>query len=165
MLENERALYAFLLDYARMLAADIDEAELARQPVSGMNHPAWILGHLALCTDFALMLLGEPKACPKEWSGLFGPGSTLTTDRAAYPSKADLLAALESGHERVGRAAERIDPARLGEAHPFRLAFLEGKIDTVGLMLAHLLTTHEAAHLGQLSAWRRAMGMPGVLSL
>jgi ATP-dependent RNA helicase RhlE len=32
-------------------------------------------------------------------------------------------------------------------------------------LLAHLITTHEAVHLGQLSAWRRMMGLPGVLKL
>jgi hypothetical protein len=30
-------------------------------------------------------------------------------------------------------------------------------------MLLHLITTHPMLHLGQLSAWRRAMGLPGVI--
>ena len=31
---------------------------------------------------------------------------------------------------------------------------------TIGDGLGYLLVAHEANHLGQLSAWRRAMGMP-----
>jgi hypothetical protein len=29
--------------------------------------------------------------------------------------------------------------------------------------VAHLMTTHAASHLGQLSAWRRLRGLPAVL--
>src|SRR3954465_416435 len=31
-----------------LLVADLPDADLARQPAPGMNHPAWILGHLAI---------------------------------------------------------------------------------------------------------------------
>jgi len=35
-------------------------------------------------------------------------------------------------------------------------------LPTRGDLLAHILTTHEATHLGQLSAWRRQLGFPPV---
>jgi hypothetical protein len=163
MFEREIRLHAFLLDYAKRLAEGIDDERMVEQPSPGMNHPAWIYGHLALCTDYALGLLGAPKLCPEPWTERFGPGSALLTDRSAYPSKGELLDALARGHEAVAQRAASADPATLDQPHPFKMAFLEGQITTVGEMLAHLMTTHEASHLGQLSAWRRAMGMPEVL--
>jgi hypothetical protein len=53
----------------------------------------------------------------------------------------------------------------MSEPHTLELRFLKGPLPTVGDLLAHLMTTHEAAHLGQLSAWRRLLGLPGVLQL
>ncbi len=91
MFEHECKLYAFVLYYARQLTADIDDAQLAEQPAPGMNHPAWIIGHLAICTDYAAMTLGLEKTCPEAWHKMFGPGSTLTTNRSDYPSKAELI--------------------------------------------------------------------------
>lgn len=165
MFDRERTLYAFLLGYARKLVADVDDARFADQPAPGLNHPAWIVGHLAVAADYALQLLGRPTLCPRDWQVRFGPGSTPRPDRAVYPSKADLLAALERGHAAVGEAAAGAAPEGLDRAHEVPIAFLKESIPTAGGLIAHLLTTHEAAHLGQLSAWRRLVGLPGVLQL
>jgi hypothetical protein len=39
------------LGYAKRLVADIPEAQMAVQPAAGMNHAAWVLGHLACTAD------------------------------------------------------------------------------------------------------------------
>jgi hypothetical protein len=165
MFDHERTLYAFVLWYARGLMADVDDADLAAQPAPGMNHPAWILGHLAIATDYALNLLGLPGHCPAAWHEQVGPGSTPGTDRAAYPGKAELLEALERGHSAVSEAAAVADPARLQAVHDLPFEFLQAHVPTVGDLIAHLMTTHPAVHLGQLSAWRRLRGLPGVLGV
>lgn len=165
MFEYARKLYDFQLDYARLLVRDIDDARLAEQPVSGMNHGAWILGHMAISTDFALPLFGEPKVCSEDWHARFGPGSVVQTDRGAYPGKEELLDALARGHEAVARASMIATPEAMERLHPVEIAFLKQSLPTVGDLVSHLMTTHEAIHLGQLSAWRRALGMPGVLQL
>ena len=97
MFERECAVYAFLLGYARRLVADIDDAQLADQPTPGVNHPAWLLGHLAISTDFAADQV-RPGAQPaRAWFRDFGPGSIPRPDRASYPGKAELMAAYEAG--------------------------------------------------------------------
>jgi len=39
---------------------------------------------------------------------------------------------------------------------------MRSRFATVGQMIYGLMTAHEATHLGQFSAWRRAIGLPSV---
>ncbi|MFO0811486.1 MAG: DinB family protein [Gemmataceae bacterium] len=160
MFANERHLYANLLDYAQRLAADIPEEKMAHQPAPDMNTPLWVLTHLAICTDYAAELLGGTKVCPESWHRDFGPFSKVGEHQGPVGTKAEILAALAAGHARVTELAKTPDSAAMAQANPFE--FVRKPLPTVGLLLAHLLTTHEAIHLGQLSAWRRVQGMPSV---
>ena len=110
-------------------------------------------------------MLGIETRCPEEWHKLFGPGSVPSTDRSVYPIKAELLAALTAGHERISEASTKADPASMAEKHPVAFPFLLQWMPTKGDLLSHLMTTHAAGHLGQLSTWRRINGMPSVLAL
>ena len=75
MLDSELNVNRFLVSYCRMLVGDIADERLAEQPLPGVNHPAWILGHLAFSADRACSLLDAPKELPATWTPLFGPGS------------------------------------------------------------------------------------------
>jgi hypothetical protein len=165
MFERERKLYEIMLGLCKMLTKDVDDAKLADLPAAGVNHPAWILTHLAICTDYAARLLGQPAKCPQEWHQRCGPGSSVTGDRSFYASKHDLMAALEGGQARVSAAAASATEEALLRPHGVQLAFVKNTFPTVGDLLAHLMTTHTGFHLGQLSMWRRMMGMPGVLGI
>lgn len=160
MFDRERRLYADQYGYARQLTADIPDEEFAEEPVPGLNHPAWILGHLTLTADFGLHLLGEKPVAPEGWSSLFAPGTVPDPQRATYPAKAEFLSAYEAGHAALAAAVAGLDDARAAAPNP--IPTLKPRFPTVGDLMAHLLTTHEATHLGQLSAWRRMMGKQGV---
>lgn len=161
MFNHERTLYAYLYGYARLLVADVPEEKLTIQPSGIVNHPAWTLGHLANTADLALKLLGGSPLCTAEWGEKFGRGSTPVADRAAYPTKEALMAALETGHGKLAAAAEAATGETISAVNPIERN--RHSFPTVGALVAHIMTTHEANHLGQLSAWRRAMGMAGVL--
>ena len=165
MFERERKLYATMLGLCKMQIKDVDDAKLAELPAQGINHPAWILTHLAICTDYAARLLGEPVKCPNEWHDRCGPGSKLSPERSFYASKSDLVAALEAGQARVSAAAAKATDEVLGKPHGVQLEFVKNAFPTVGDLVAHLMTTHTGYHLGQLSIWRRMMGLPGVLGI
>ena len=68
---------------------------------------------------------------------------------------------LEAGHQNLLEAVKNPDPAKMDEPHNVDL-FKDAPIDTVGDLVAHLMTTHLATHLGQLSAWRRLQGKPAL---
>ena len=159
MFERELTIYAFLLHYARRLTADIDDEKFAEVPSPGVNHPAWLIGHMAISTDFAAGLFRERIACPKAWHRLFGPGTSALPDRALYPSKAELMTALENGHDRVVAVVKEAEPISLAEPHALAIADFSTFLPTKADLLTHLLTSHEAGHLGHLSNWRRQMGM------
>lgn len=163
MFERESKLCAFAIEYCRKLMRDIPDEKLAIQPASGMNHPAWVMGHLAVVADMALKMLGQPAKCPREWRALFGMGAQPSTDRALYPSCEVLLKAVESGYRAIIVAVQQA-PAELVDA-PHSAPFFKEELPQVGDLLGHIMTTHFTMHLGQVSAWRRTQGMPGVLGL
>ena len=148
--------YAFNLTYAKKLAEGIPEALACRRPPGIPNHAAWVFGHLATSTDFAGTLLDVPPVCPETWGGLFGKDSVPTEQRSRYPDLEEILTKLGEGHDGVVNAytaasADRLAlPATVG---PIKL------FPQVGSLLGFLMTSHEALHLGQLSAWRRGMGL------
>lgn len=155
--------FQFTLSYAERLVADIDDDQMAVQPHPRMNHPAWILGHYAIGADFVAQLLGQPLLTDSDWMAKFGPGSTPTTDRTAYPSKQILLGMARRTH---ARAIELMSSATDDQlAAPNTTPFFPDVFPTTGDLLTHLLTTHGAMHLGQLSAWRRCVGKAAVLGI
>jgi len=127
---------------------------------SGLNHPAWILGHLALSYDDCVaMSRGEvwdevPKNDP-----LFDGGTFPVADPAKYPGKDEMVAEFLSGHDRMLSALGAADPAVTSMHLPERPTV------TYGAMLMHLMIDHVWHHLGTLSAWRKAAGLPTVCPL
>ena len=101
---------------------------------------------------------------PAAWGENFGPGTTPLeyADGFEPPTKAELLAAIREGHARVEAALDDADLDALALDDPNPIEFLREPFPTKRDFLAHLLTTHDAIHLGQLSAWRRAAGLPAV---
>lgn len=157
MFERESVLYQFILEYIQRLTADIDDDKLDWSPQPGVHSAAWILSHLAICTDYALMNLGQKAALPREWHKRFGPGSAELTAGEARPSKRELLEALAAGHARVLEAVKGAKREELQGPQPVKV--LDGTpIKTVEQLIAHLMTTHAAVHTGQLSFWRRCAG-------
>jgi hypothetical protein len=158
MLEIENTINRFLLQYARMLVTDIPDERLTEQPLSGVNHPAWILGHLAYSADRGVSLLGGEKALPAAWTPLFGPETTPTNLRSDYPTKGELLERLEKQFERFRHQASSATSEQL--AQPSTNPYTKDALPTLKEAIAFLLTGHLAVHLGQLSTWRRMIGMP-----
>lgn len=160
MSKNVLTTFAFNLQYAQMLLADVPQEKMCEQPGGIANHPAWILGHLGSSCNFMGQLLGFDPVCPSEWDDLFGMSSQPTDDPAQYPSKDELLKKLQEGHACAAKAFVEVADENLKNPNP--VEGLAPMFPTVGDMVIFMLTCHEAIHLGQLSAWRRAQGLPSV---
>ncbi len=160
--DNLLNVYRLCHAYGRKLAEDIPDERLAEQPLPGMNHPAWILGHLAFVGFRGEWLLTGREGWPVGYAELFAPGTACETDRSRYPSLVELLDAFDASHAALDAAVTAADDERWAAPNPGP-GYLRQLLPNLGDMVAHIMSTHEATHLGQLSAWRRAAGMPGVL--
>jgi DinB superfamily len=158
MLDSAIQVNLALMQYCRMLVADIADDRLAEQPVADINHPAWILGHLAWTADRALELLGLSVTTPPEWATLFGRGSKPSNSRSLYASKSELLRAVEESYQRLSQTAAAASSEQLSV--PTTNPRLKETLPTLHEMLTFLMTGHMGVHLGQLSSWRRLIGLP-----
>ncbi len=159
-----------VLDHARvnrnmldMLLKDVEDERMAAQPAAGMNHPAWIVGHLAVSWEQASRWAGAGYRAPQGWLAKFDMGSRLLTGRAEYPAKAVLLAELDRGYGSVTPVIENLSDAALADVMPTE--GFRGFLPTVEHGLVFGMTGHYLYHLGQLSAWRRAMGLPSAMGV
>lgn len=158
--ETFRTLYKLNLGYCQRLLEDIEESEMHLQPSPAVNPPAWLLGHLAICTDYALELMGDARRLPDSWHEWFGMQSKPVAEPGVYPTKEQLWERHAAGHEAVAEASKRVSDETLAERNPLPIPFLVRALPTKGDLLAHLMATHEASHLGHLSNWRRQTGRP-----
>ena len=157
MLDHVSYLYGFNLDRARELVKELNADQMVQQPNGVVNHPAWTLGHLTLVSDALGQALGLDSALPAGWDEKFNAGGIPSADVSAYPSKDELLAALAAQHVRNTEAVEKADPSVFSKPHPNEKT--RKKFPTMGDLIVFLMTSHEMSHLGQVAAWRRAMGL------
>lgn len=163
MFEREAVLARFVGAYYRRLTADLPEDRLGAVAVPGLKPPVWILGHLAIANDLALRMLGLPTTCPESWTAAYRPGSDPAAPTGVVPSKQELIGTFLASHEAILEGLPKADPAAMSDPHGLPMAILAEFTPTKGDLLAHLLTTHPSVHLGQLSTWRRVMGLPEVI--
>lgn len=156
MIDETLNSFALTLDFLRRLIADVPDDAMARQPAGVLNHPAWTLGHLAQSCEAIAREVGVPPWLPTNWATRFGTGSMPTADRAHYPPKADLLAPLADGQQRVGTALSAFTDA--GLKVPLRDTRFRDRFPTLGHAVIHILGAHTASHVGQIVVWRRVAG-------
>ena len=163
MFSVESLVYAWdnQLRYAQALVADLSDEQFVLRPGGNMNHPAWILGHLAMYHPVTVQLLaGEPVDDPKN-DPLFGfAGQGPVDDIQAYGSRQKVMSWFEEGHECVAQAL--LAAGRQAFQQPPSLERWAKMYPTVEFMLPDLLVHHESLHIGQISIWRRAAGLAGV---
>ena len=142
------------------LVSGIDSAELYEQVGESGNSPGWILGHLSVVNQLGVQMLGGtgPSA---EAMQMFGPGSPGVPDPATRPGKEFLLQLEQSSAAQLREAIEGAPEQALNSPQPSQ--FLKERFPLVKDMLGHMLVSHLSLHVGQLSTWRRAKGMPSIL--
>jgi hypothetical protein len=152
--------FAYALDFLREQVADVAAADMVAQPRGVANHPAWTIGHLADACHMLGGVIGVPAWLPEDWARRYGTGSVPVADAGRYEAKAESLAILGEVQARIARAVEGLDAGRLDEL------FLEPAYRDVFPTIRHALTQvlvgHTAYHVGQVTVWRRAMGLAGV---
>jgi hypothetical protein len=145
----------------RRMLADVDAADMCKQPNGLKNHAAWQAGHITFVRSLIVGMLGGTPTTPESWGPLFGPNTEPAADVSRYPSKEELLATHGRTHTAIIAALAAAPEEGLAKPNP--IEGLRWMFSTVGHLAAGVITTHDSLHLGQLSVWRRQLGLPRVI--
>lgn len=129
------------------------------------NHPAFILGHLTLYPARVVSELGGDASAiaPSEKDeALFSPAATCLDDPdgTLYPPMAEITNKFFTAHELAIETLLASDDALFAIANPNQ--GMRDKMATLGAMHAFYMGGHMMIHVGQFSAWRRAVGLGAV---
>lgn len=156
MFQREIVLNRFLVANLQRVMEDIPPDQV-RSPAPGNGHPPlWVLGHLGVIGEAAFKITGGTPLRP-EWGPIFGPGSQDQISQPERFDKVDFVSWIAGTYKELQSRADQVPESVLAKPHGLKI--LEGSgIETLGELLAHILTTHFSFHLAQISAWRRAAG-------
>ncbi len=152
------------LAYAEVLAKDIPAEKFGQAVIPGCNHPAFVFGHLSLYPARVFTMLGRSDLIveKKGWPELFQAGVACAADDGRYPKKDEILAHFFQGYRSVVDTLGTTTEQALAKPNP-----IEGRMreifPTVGIAVNFLCNNHIMMHLGQVSAWRRAAGLPAAM--
>lgn len=155
--------------YAERLLKDVAVGQFARFARPGgvevkSNHPAFVLGHLALYPRRIMDHLHQPAGpteYPASYETLFKNGVECQDDPKGtiYPPTTELTERFFASYRAAIEAVKAAPDEVFDEPNP-----VEGRLrelfPTVGMAINFYLVGHVQVHLGQVSAWRRAMGLP-----
>jgi len=151
------------MNYAKALCAGIEPERFGRRPDGvDCNTPAWCIGHLSVYPDRVLELIGRSDLAQTDerYQALFKDGTASPDDPEGshYPPKDELMARFVARTEAAIEALSTTDNEVLARENPIEGRFRE-MCPTVGAAAGFLLGGHTMMHLGQISTWRRCMGL------
>lgn len=158
----------FSVMFGESLLKDIKKETFARKPVVNgrtidCNHPAWCYGHLAIYAARVCEWAGipaGPAAVPAGWEEQFKNGTKCVDDPTGtiYPPMETITSHFLSGYKHVIGKLPEVDEALFARPNPAggRMSELA---PTMGGAINFLVTGHPMSHLGQVSTWRRCMGL------
>ncbi|KAA5542803.1 DinB family protein [Roseiconus nitratireducens] len=149
------------------MLAGVSQRQFARFAIAGntvieSNHPCFILGHLSLYAPRVVSELGgdcsgiEPT---EEFVRHFSKDARCVDDPDGniYPSMEQVVETFRQGHAAALQTLQQTPDAVFQQPNPNER--MQEKFPTIGAMHAFYLGGHFMLHIGQFSAWRRAMGL------
>lgn len=155
--------------YAERLLQGVAAGQFARLARPGgvqvqSNHPAFVFGHLALYPQRVMSALGLALGAaqmPDSYAEVFKDGLECRDDAEGriYPPMSDVTARFFDAYRAAIAATAAAEDRSLLSPNPAEGRMRE-MFPTIGAAANFYLSGHVQMHLGQVSAWRRAMGMP-----
>jgi hypothetical protein len=153
--------------YADRLLDAIDARRFALKPRGpedeiDTNHPAFIIGHLAIYPSWLVGMLGAdagPAAVTDSFKSHFAHTATCESDPdgTKYPPMEEIVHKFREAHLYLFGVLESTDDSLFDQ--PFPNEQMRDMFPTIGKGCDFMVGAHIMNHLGQLSAWRRCFGM------
>jgi hypothetical protein len=131
------------------------------QPSPTSNHAVWTMGHLAMTYMWLVTMFDPSKApaLPDSYNGLFGMGSTPSSEPSNYPPHAQVRQHYDACFAAFLRCVEDLKESDLyAPCASESGGFCSCKIDA-----AMKGAWHDGWHAGQLSDLRRALKLPSIM--
>lgn len=155
------------LRYAEKLAEDVpagDFGKLARVDGHAIdsNNPAFVYGHLCIYAPRIISELGgdaSQYAVDDAWNELFSPKAQCQDDPDCkiYPDKEVLVTRLINSYQAAMEILGATADSQFEQPNPNEP--MRSKFATIGGMHSFYCGGHIMIHMGQISAWRRMMGL------
>ncbi len=155
------------LGYAERLLKDVSPDQFSGfahvgETVIHSNHPAFIYGHLSIYAPRIVQQLGGDTsglAPSAKFEELFSKDAQCVDDpdRSIYPAMDVIVSALFNGYNAAVTALENAPDEIFAQSNPNEA--MRGKFPTIGAMHGFYVGGHFMLHMGQMSAWRRAVGL------
>ena len=155
------------LGYAERLLKEVNEDQFSRYARVGntvieSNHPAFIYGHLSLYASRVIEEVGMDASAfaPTEaYDLLFSHTAKCVDDPdgTIYPPMTEITSRLFTAHEAAIVALDQADDSIFTQENPNEA--MRSKFPSIGAMHGFYLGGHFMLHMGQMSAWRRAIGL------
>jgi hypothetical protein len=162
-LEMVSSQIQFVRTYTEQLLADIDQESWYEQPIDGMNHIAWQVGHLTMA-QYGLALLrqrgresADRELIPRSYLRMFAKGSSPSIDVDARPDPAEIRSVFDRVHQQVLKELEAYPLEQLDTPVELPYVAFPNKLGSL-IMSAH----HEMLHAGQIGMLRRLLGKPPI---
>ena len=143
--------------FAKMVLDKTDDDLFFSIPYHGANHAAWVVGHLATTDEFILTTMtGAKSVLPEGWGKLFGGGSTCEAGSKKYPSRKELMTAFDERRAAIEKWYTSLPDDQLHMPVEGEIAMFLPTRSALGGACGF----HDGFHAAQISAARRASGLP-----
>ncbi|HZW08724.1 MAG TPA: hypothetical protein VFF69_02370 [Phycisphaerales bacterium] len=159
-----------LFRYAEALLKDVPADKFARFPEGkhgpiNTNHPAFLYGHMSLYPAKTLAAVGVTDGGvpdPAGFADLFAAGKECRDDPdgTIYPAMEVITAHFFGAHRAMFAKLAELTDEHLSKPHGLESDFAK-RFPTRAAFAAFLVGPHPFTHIGQMSVWRRCMGLPG----
>ena len=129
------------------------------------NHPAFVYAHLGLYPARVLTFMGQDVSKLQAPAGLelckAGEPCKHDPEGTIYPKMSVIVDHFFKSHDLVMNLLPGIDDSVFSQDMQDERA--RQYFPKVGMGVTFMMTSHIMNHLGQVSAWRRMMGLPGAM--
>ena len=150
------------------LLKEVETGSAAKMPKGiHCNHPVFVYGHLSIYPQMIMSMLGQEAgntAVPSNYNDLFMHGVECQDDQdgSIYPPLAEVVEHFTRANSALIEFVKSVDDETLLKEIEGNDGFKDA-FGTNGAMVMFLLHDHPMFHYGQVSTWRRAMGLGSVM--